>query len=253
VPCTSTNLACRAALSLKEASGVKVGVHIELRKGIPVAAGLGGGSADAAAVLRGLNLLWDTGFSICELQEIGQNIGADVPFCIAGGTALAEGYGEILSPLQPVPKMWMVLYKPGFGVSTAEVYNAHDRMDIKSRHDTQVVLLAIEKNDINAIIAGIGNALQQTTTVLYPQVEGIISALLERETVKVFMCGSGPTVCAVFTDKSAAENFRDKCFDFNGQAYLAHTVSRGSFMLESEKRGEKVGRKKAYTYTIGKL
>lgn len=253
IPHDSSNLACRAAFALKEAAGVKAGVKIRLNKGIPVAAGLGGGSADAAAVLRGLNRLWNTGLSSAELREIGKNLGADVPFCLEGGTVLAEGYGERLTPLKPAPRMWLVLFKPEFGVSTPEVYNAYDTMEIEYRNDTAAVVAGLEKHDLEAVISGMGNMLQQTTAVLYPQVAALISGLEKMGTEAVLMCGSGPTVCAVFHDRKSAESLRNKCSNFKGKIYLCHTVSRGSFLLERNKRGEKVGRKKAYTDTAGKL
>jgi len=258
VPCNSDNLVCRAALALKEATGVTSGVHIELRKGIPVAAGLGGGSADAAAVLRGLNVLWNTGLNDNELRQIGKNIGADVPFCLMGGTALAEGIGEILTPLKPLPRMYLVLFKPEFGVSTADVYRAHDRTQASLAHEvpkesTPAVLSGIDNGDLEAVIAGIGNMLQNTTTVLYPEVQKIIDRLVDRGVKKALMCGSGPTVCAIVSDQEAAKKLKAECSGFSGKIYIGHTVLNGNFLLELRKRGEKVGRKKAYTYTIGKL
>lgn len=253
VPCDSRNLVWKAAMLLKEAAGVKSGVQIELTKGIPVAAGLGGGSADAAAVLRGLNVLWNTGLNNSQLWELAKDIGADVPFCLSGGTVLAEGTGEILTPLKPLPRIWLVLFKPAFGVSTAEVYKAHDRMQSSLIQTTPAVLAEIEKDDFRAAVSGFGNMLQATTSVLYPEVGEIIYALQERGVEKVLMCGSGPTVCAVAADRRAAEKLREKCTDFNGRIYITHTVSQGSVLMERDKRGEKVGRKKTYTYTIGKL
>lgn len=252
VPCDSSNLAYKAALAFMNASGRRFGVHILLAKGIPIAAGLGGGSADAAAVLRGLNRLW-TCFSIGELQEIGQQLGADVPFCLKGGTLLAEGFGERLTSVEPVPKLWMVLLKPSFGVSTGEVYAAYDRMKNSHVWATPGVLKGLNQGNFEAVIAGMGNMLEHTTVSLYPQVGEVVQSLKDIGAGKVIMCGSGPTVCAVFSDQEAAENLYNKCSDFSGRAFVVHSVSRGGFLLERHLRGEKVGTKKAFTYTTGKL
>lgn len=253
MPCDNSNLACKAALAFMNASGIRSGLHIRLAKGIPVAAGLGGGSADAAAVLRGLNRLWNTGFSIGELQDIGQQLGADVPFCLQGGTLLAEGFGERLTPVAPVPKLWMVLFKPSFGVSTGEVYAAYDRMGKSHTWATPLMLKGLNQGNPEAVIAAMGNMLEPTTVSLYPRVGEIVQSLKDKGAGKVIMCGSGPTVCAVFSEREAAENLYNRCSDFNGRAFVVHSVSRGGFLLERHLRGEKVGTKKAFTYTTGKL
>lgn len=253
VPCDSRNLVWQAAMLLKEAAGVKSGVQMELVKGIPVAAGLGGGSADAAAVLRGLNVLWNTGLNDFQLRELAKDIGADVSFCLSGGTVLAEGTGERLTSLKPFPRMWLVLFKPAFGVSTAEVYEAYDRRQPSLLQTTPAVLAGIEKDDFSAAICGFANMLQSTTSVLYPEVGEIINALQEKGVKKVLMCGSGPTVCAVSADKRAAEKLKKECTGFNGRIYITHTVSQGSILLKRDKRGEEVGRKKTFAYTLGKL
>lgn len=232
VPWDADNLACRAALELQKTVGTRQGVHIKLWKGIPVAAGLGGGSADAAAVLRGLNRLWDTKLDGDQMREIGKRIGADVPFCLTGGTALAEGMGDILTPLEPVPMLWLVLFKPFFGVSTGEVYRAHRRIKDEYRYNTEDVLSELKKGALDGIISGIGNTLQRTTTSLYPEVADIIHGLEEIGIPKVFMCGSGPTVCAVVSDKKEARQLKGKCSGFNGNIYIAHTVPRAGVFLE---------------------
>lgn len=254
VPCDSSNLAYKAALAFMEATGKKTGVHINLAKGIPVAAGLGGGSADAAAVLRGLNRLWNIGFGTDELQKIGQELGADVPFCLTGGTMLAEGFGEKLTPLDPLPKLWLILFKPPFGVSTGEVYTEYDRREKSEIWATPGVLQGLKQDDLAAVVAGMGNMLESTTTSLYPQLAKIICSLRDKkEAKKVIMCGSGPTVCAVFSDREAAEEFYDSNFDFIARKFVVHSVSRGGVLLERHLRREKVGRKQAFTYKTGKL
>ena len=244
VPCGSSNLAFRAAQELKEAADVNYGVHIRLFKNIPVAAGLGGGSADAAAVLRGLNRLWNTGFDINKLREIGRRIGADVPFCLTGGTVLAEGIGEELTPLKPISRIWMVLFKPPFGVSTAEIYNAHDRLKREYPQSTEAFLVEMEQGNIDTMVAAMGNALEETTADLYPEVADIISRLKARGVQKTFMCGSGPTVCAIAASGAAAERLKKEYTDFNGKIFIAYTVPRAQVFLKRERKKGGEGWKK---------
>ena len=143
-------MAYQAALLLKERFQVKKGVAITIEKNIPVAAGLAGGSSDAAAALKGLNKLWDLGLTIDELAELGAEIGSDVSFCVYGGTALATGRGEIISKLPSPPTCWVVLAKPFIGVSTADVYR---RLDLsKIQHpNTKKMIEAIERDDFNGV------------------------------------------------------------------------------------------------------
>lgn len=232
VPCNISNLACRAAYELQKAARARFGVHIKLNKGIPVAAGLGGGSTDAAAVLRGLNRLWNTKLDNNELIEIGKRIGADVPFCLLGGTALAEGIGEILTPLKPIPRLWLVLFKPPFGVSTGDVYHAFDRRDHKFQPVTDIFMSRMNDNNMEAMVAATGNMLEETTTALYPEVRELINRLQNKKILRAFMCGSGPTVCAVTADRRAAKLLRMECSDFNGKTYIAYTVPRASVILK---------------------
>ncbi|MGI6553909.1 MAG: 4-(cytidine 5'-diphospho)-2-C-methyl-D-erythritol kinase [Bacillota bacterium] len=244
VPCGSSNLAFRAAQELKETAGVNYGVHIRLFKNIPVAAGLGGGSADAAAVLRGLNRLWNTGFDTNKLREIGRRIGADVPFCLTGGTVLAEGIGEELMPLKPINRIWMVLFKPPFGVSTAEIYKAHDRVKRKYPQSTEALLVEMEQGNIDTMVAAMGNALEETTAGLYPEVADIISRLKARGVQKTFMCGSGPTVCAIAASQEAAERLKKEYTGFNGKIFIAYTVPRAQVFLKRERKKGGEGWKK---------
>lgn len=232
VPVDRGNLVCQAARELQRVAGIRKGVHIELSKGIPVAAGLGGGSSDAAAVLLGLNRLWGTGLSHEQLSAIGSGIGADVPFCLLGGTALAEGIGERLLPLPGFAKQWLILIKPPFGVSTRKIYEAFDNFDVAFRPDTSAVVKSLQEGDFLQAIPAMGNVLEQVTTSLYPEVGEIIKGLQAKGVKKALMCGSGPTVCAFVDDRAAAEKIKQDPFGFQGEVFVASTETRGHVFLE---------------------
>src|SRR3954451_6757103 len=193
VPDDQRNLAYQAGLLLKERFSIKKGVAITIEKNIPVAAGLAGGSSDAAAALKGLNKLWNLGLTIDELAELGAKIGSDVSFCVYGGTALATGRGEIISKLPSPPTCWVVLAKPHIGVSTADVYR---RLDLsKIQHpNTKKMIEAIERDDFNGVCSHIGNVLEDVTLKLYPEVALIKDQMKRFGADSVLMSGSGPTV-----------------------------------------------------------
>ena len=193
VPDDDRNLAYQAAALLKERYAIKQGVGIKIEKNIPVAAGLAGGSSDAAATLRGLNKLWNLGLSLDELATIGSEIGSDVSFCVYGGTALATGRGEKIQHLSSPPKCWVVLAKPVMGVSTADIYK---RLDIqKAKHpNIQAMLNAIHTQDYQAVCDNLGNVLESVTLSLYPEVLHIKNQMKKFGADAVLMSGSGPTV-----------------------------------------------------------
>ncbi|MFS0784140.1 4-(cytidine 5'-diphospho)-2-C-methyl-D-erythritol kinase [Bacillus sp. 1P06AnD] len=193
VPDDDRNLAYQAALLLKQRFGINQGVGINIEKNIPVAAGLAGGSSDAAATLRGLNRLWKLGLSLDELAEIGSEIGSDVSFCVYGGTALATGRGEKIQHLASPPKCWVVLAKPTMGVSTADVYK---RLDLKKVQHPNIPLMveAIEKRDYRMVCDHVGNVLESVTLPMYPEVSHIKSQMEKFGADAVLMSGSGPTV-----------------------------------------------------------
>jgi len=169
VPDDQRNLAYQAALLLKKRFSVNRGVAITIEKNIPVAAGLAGGSSDAAAALKGLNKLWKLGLTIDELAELGAEIGSDVSFCVYGGTALAKGRGEIISYLPAPPTCWVVLAKPHIGVSTADVYR---RLDLNGIHhpNTKKMIQSIENDNFMGVCTHLGNVLEDVTLKLYPEV-----------------------------------------------------------------------------------
>jgi 4-diphosphocytidyl-2-C-methyl-D-erythritol kinase len=193
VPDDQRNLAYQAAQLLKERYQVKKGVVISIDKSIPVAAGLAGGSSDAAATLRGLNKLWGLGLTLDELAEIGAEIGSDVSFCVYGGTALAKGRGEIITELPAPPTCWVILAKPFIGVSTADVYR---RLDVNSieHPNTQAMINSINEGNYDQVCQNVGNVLESVTLHLHPEVALIKEQMKRFGADAVLMSGSGPTV-----------------------------------------------------------
>jgi len=204
VPVGESNLICRAALLLREYTGKKRGARICLQKNIPLEAGLAGGSTDGAAALRGLNKLWDLGLSRNELLRLAEELGADVPFCLSGGTALARGKGERLEPLPPLKGLGVVLVKPPTGISTAKAYNLYDQIGGGPRPDNRGMVTAIEKKDVRGIAGLLVNVFEKVSAHLNPAVLNIKADLLEAGVLGASMSGSGPTVFGLCSDKNGA-------------------------------------------------
>lgn len=194
IPLDEKNLAFQAARLIKERYNVSTGVHIHLDKHIPVAAGLAGGSSDAAAALRGLNKLWKLGISDAELRVLGAELGSDVPFCITGGTALASGRGELLKPLPNPPQCWVILAKPPINVSTAEVYGRVKAKQIIHHPSARQMENAIRNASFTEVCNTLGNVLEDVTLKLYPEVEHLKNSMIRLGADGVLMSGSGPTV-----------------------------------------------------------
>ncbi|MDN4608862.1 4-(cytidine 5'-diphospho)-2-C-methyl-D-erythritol kinase [Sporosarcina highlanderae] len=193
VPNDRKNLAYQAADLLRRQFNVREGVEITLNKKIPVAAGLAGGSSDAAATLRGLNRLWNLQLSVDELAEIGAKIGSDVSFCVHGGTALAKGRGEKIEHLPAPPNCWVILAKPAISVSTADIYRNLNLSSIK-HPDTAGMLDALNSGDYNKMCSTLGNVLEPVTMELHPQVVILKKKMEQFGADAVLMSGSGPTV-----------------------------------------------------------
>ncbi|QWC22907.1 4-(cytidine 5'-diphospho)-2-C-methyl-D-erythritol kinase [Bacillus haikouensis] len=193
VPDDGRNLAYQAAQLLKDRLNIKKGVAISIDKVIPVAAGLAGGSSDAAATLKGLNQLWDLGLSLDELADLGAEIGSDVSFCVYGGTALATGRGEKIEHLPAPPNCWVILAKPTIGVSTADVYKNLNVQNIK-HPDTAAMISALNRGSYSDICSNLGNVLESVTLDLYPEVAQIKDQMERFGADAVLMSGSGPTV-----------------------------------------------------------
>jgi 4-diphosphocytidyl-2-C-methyl-D-erythritol kinase len=193
VPDDQRNLAYQAAKLLKDRFKIRKGISISITKTIPVAAGLAGGSSDAAATLRGLNRLWNLGLTLDELANLGAEIGSDVSFCVYGGTALATGRGEIIQHITPPPHCWIVLAKPTIGVSTADVYK---NLNINSIHHPNVegMIEALKIGNYDQICNLMGNVLESVTLHMYPEVANIKDQMKRFGADAVLMSGSGPTV-----------------------------------------------------------
>lgn len=204
LPLDGDNLICKAAKLLFREKDIREGVEITLTKRIPIAAGMAGGSADAAAALRGLNELFGMGYSIPELQALGVKLGADIPYCIVGGTMLSEGIGEILTPLPAPPKAHLVIAKPDINVSTAFVYG-NLQADRLTRHpDIDGMTDALRRQDLDGITARLGNVLETVTVREYPVIERIKELLREQGAENALMSGSGPTVFGIFKERETA-------------------------------------------------
>lgn len=205
VPLDGRNICDRAARVFFLKTGLQGGIKIHIQKKIPIGAGLAGGSTDAAAVLKGLNVLYDAHLSQEELSTLGLQCGADVPFCLAGGTCLAEGIGEKLTRLPDFTDVYTVLIMPEFSVSTAWVYQ-NFRMDNSVRHpDTQAILSAIRQKDIVKVAREMKNVLETVTAVKYPEIEEIKRALKDCGALGSMMSGSGPSVFGLFEEPDKAQ------------------------------------------------
>uniref|UniRef100_UPI00403FAAD4 4-(cytidine 5'-diphospho)-2-C-methyl-D-erythritol kinase n=1 Tax=Oceanobacillus sp. FSL K6-2867 TaxID=2954748 RepID=UPI00403FAAD4 len=223
VPNDERNLAYKAARAFKDTYGIKKGVHINMEKHIPVSAGLGGGSTDAAAVLRGLNRLWSLNISLDELAELGSAIGADVAFCVYGNTAIARGYGEKIEKLASPPPCWVVLAKPDIGVSTRTIFGQVN-VEKLSHPNTNQILQAIEGQDFNKLCRHIGNSLESITFALHPEVERIKEAMIQAGATGVLMSGSGPTIYGLVEHQSKAKRIYNGMRGFCDEVYLVRLL-----------------------------
>ena len=210
LPKDSGNIAWKAANLLMEEFGIPGGIKIILNKYIPVAAGMAGGSSNAAAVLYGMNKMYQLGLSQQELMDRGVKLGADVPYCIMRGTVLAEGIGEILSPLPPMPKCQILIAKPAVSVSTKAVYEAIDSKEIEDHPDIDGIIDGLKKQDLNKIAASMGNVLEKVTIDMHPEIAQIKSCMLEHGALGAMMSGSGPTVFGIFRSRKAAQEAYEK-------------------------------------------
>ena len=210
LPVNDDNLCIKAAKLLIDEFQIKEGVHIDLEKHIPVAAGMAGGSTDAAAVLFGVNKLFNLKLNKKALMERGVKIGADVPYCVMTGTALAEGIGEVLSPLPPMVKCPVLIAKPGISVSTKQVYNAlDDCFDTVEHPDIDGLIGDIKAGDLAGICSKMGNVLEDVTIPLHPIIADIKANMMENGAVGAMMSGSGPTVFGFFNDNKTAKAAKD--------------------------------------------
>lgn len=197
IPLDSSNLAYKAWEKIKEKTGINKGINIKIGKNIPVSAGLAGGSSNAAAVLKGLNELWELDLNDEELKDIGVEIGADVPFCIVGGTALAEGIGEKLTKLKPFTGKNLLLVNPGICISTAETYKKL-KLQNKAKIDIEEIISYIENDNLKALSESMINVMEDVVIGDYPIVAEIKDDLMKYGALSSLMSGSGSTVFGLF-------------------------------------------------------
>ncbi len=209
IPTDGSNLICKVARQLKEEYGVTKGVNIHLVKRIPVAAGMAGGSTDGAAAYVALNELWGLGLDKKRLCELAVKLGADIPYCIMGGTALAEGIGEELTTISDMPACNIVVAKPNIDVSTGWVYKELDSKEIESHPDIDGIRKAIEAGDLKGMCDLIGNVLEPVTASKYEEIGKLEALLTEAGAIGAFMTGSGPTVFGIFDDAGLAKKGYD--------------------------------------------
>ena len=213
IPANENNLAYRAAKILMDEFEVSDGLSINLQKFIPVAAGLAGGSTDAAAVLIGTNKLFHLGLSLEELMVRGKKLGADVPYCLLGGTALAEGIGEVLTPLPDMPPCSILLAKPPVSVSTKEVYGALRADEIEVHPDIDGMVEALKAGDLRGVCDRCANVLEDVTAPSRPVIGEMEQDMKKMGALCSIMSGSGPTVFGIFDDESAARKCRNHMRD----------------------------------------
>ena len=220
IPTNENNLVYKAAKLLMDEFHIEKGITVELQKFIPVAAGMAGGSSDAAATMIGMNRLFGLGLTVRQLMERSVSIGADVPYCLLRGTALAEGIGEKLRPLPPCPNCYVLIGKPSISVSTKFVYEKLDAGHIEEHPDIDRILEGLQWHNLNKISENMGNVLESVTIPAYPIIEEIKNHMKEHGAVNAMMSGSGPTVFGLFDDKMVAE----RACEALRESHLARTV-----------------------------
>lgn len=207
------NIIYKACKLVRNTYGIKMGVKVTLDKRIPIAAGMAGGSTDAAAALIAMNKLFDLGLTDERLMELGVRIGADVPYCIMQGTALSEGIGEILTPLAAMPECYIAIAKPSIGVSTKWVYQNLKAAELERHPDIDGMVDALDRGDLKGVTGRMENVLETVTIPAYPEIQTIKNIMTENGALNALMSGSGPTVFGIFDDDRAAQTVVDMLTD----------------------------------------
>ena len=215
IPDDDNNLVLKAARLLFATAGIDAGVEVTLQKNIPVAAGMAGGSTDAAATLIGLNALYDLRFTTEQLQEIGVKLGADIPYCIMGGTALSQGIGEILRPLPAPPRAHLVIAKPDLMISTKYVYENLHANSLKVHPNIDGMIETLSNQDLTKMCSLMGNVLETVTEKENPIITQIKDLMKEQGATGALMSGSGPTVFSIFTEEEKARSCFQKIQEEN--------------------------------------
>ncbi|MBQ6631159.1 MAG: 4-(cytidine 5'-diphospho)-2-C-methyl-D-erythritol kinase [Romboutsia sp.] len=228
IPLNKNNIVYKAAKVLKDKFNIKSGLDIFIEKNIPVAAGMAGGSCNAAAVLVGLNKLWNLNLSEKELQEIGLTLGADVPFCISGNAALAQGIGEDLTYIKGLPRDTSILVcKPNLFVSTKDVYEGLDLDNIKDRPDNELLIKCLEKGNIKLLSENMVNVLETVTSKMHNEISDIEKIMLDNNALGSMMSGSGPTVFGLFEKEEDALKGKGELLKKYNQVYVVRSSERG--------------------------
>ncbi|ORX23627.1 4-(cytidine 5'-diphospho)-2-C-methyl-D-erythritol kinase [Thermoanaerobacterium sp. PSU-2] len=230
VPTDRSNLIIKAADLLKREFG-GYGVHIRLKKNIPIAAGLAGGSSNAAATLVALNKLWNLNVKLSVLKDLAVSLGADVPFCIDGGTKVASGIGDVLQDLH-TPNLKLLLVKPHISVATKDVYTEYDNLAFIENNYTKNMVDAINSGDVMNICMSLGNDLERVTIKKYPIIGDIKKMMVKKGALGTLMSGSGPTVFGIFDD-SVKINIAYDSFVADGfYACISNTIDKGIELYE---------------------
>lgn len=225
IPLDEKNLAFQAARLIKERYNVRQGVYIHLDKKIPVAAGLAGGSSDAAATLRGLNRLWGLNIPEQELCQLGAELGSDVPFCVTGGTAIARGRGEKLEPIDQPPQCWVVLAKPPINVSTADVYGKFRVNQIQQHPSIAAMTGALANGSFSQMCSQLGNVLESVTLQLHPEVRQLKESMIRLGADGVLMSGSGPTVFGLVSKEAKLPRIYNGLRGFCKEVYVVRMLT----------------------------
>lgn len=236
MPTDARNLAWKAANLMRETFDIEGGIFIEIDKRIPVAAGLAGGSADCAAVLVGMNRLFDLRLSQRELEELAGRLGSDIPYCVRRGTVLCEGVGEIMTNVEhPCPNCYVVLAKLPVSVSTVSVYKELRWQEVEKHPDTKAMLKAMEEKDVTKMGKLLCNVLETVTIPMHPEIARIKKRLMELGAEGALMSGSGPTVFALFTEREKA---RKAAALVKREFSLKDSVATRIYQVQREWRGE---------------
>lgn len=222
IPTNNKNIAYKAAELFMNTYGISEGVSINIYKNIPTSAGLGGGSADGAAVLKVMRKIFNVNVSDKELEKLGAKIGADVPFCINGGTAFCKGIGEVIMPIRKFQNKILVVVKPKFGVSTKWVYNEYDNLNNVKKPKTEKILNAVKNDDLKLVSTEMANVLEAVTISKYGIIDKIKKDMLRLGALGAMMSGSGPSVFGFFEDSLSAQ----KCFESMKENYSETFITR---------------------------
>jgi len=224
VPTNEKNLVYKAVKLFMDNYEIRTGIEVHIKKNIPVAAGMAGGSTDAAAALVAMNKLFDINAPKEELMKLGLQIGADVPYCILGGTALCEGIGEVITPLKSFKNHILVVVKPGFGVSTKDVYQGLDISKIYKHPDTEGLIKAMEEEDLSFVCENMKNVLENVTLRKHYILREIKKEMCELGAMGAMMSGSGPTVFAFFEDMQRAQHCYDRMKGKFKEVFITRTI-----------------------------